>query len=57
MPEHTVPPVPQSVPGSGQTSVPVSVPDHEFEELEVDSSVPPRPEEEIADARADSDSA
>ncbi len=25
-------------------------PDHEFEELETDSSVPPRPEEDIADA-------
>ena len=24
--------------------------DHELEELEVDSSVPPRPEEEVADA-------
>ncbi|AZI58328.1 hypothetical protein EH165_09440 [Nakamurella antarctica] len=25
-------------------------PDHEFEELEPDSSIPPRPEEEVADA-------
>lgn len=25
-------------------------PDHELEELEADSSVPPRPEEEVADA-------
>ena len=24
--------------------------DHELEELEVDSSIPPRPEEEVADA-------
>ncbi len=28
----------------------MTAPDHEFEELEIDSSVPPRPEEDIADA-------
>jgi hypothetical protein len=27
--------------------------DHELEELEVDSSIPPRPEEEVADADGD----
>ena len=30
-------------------------PDHELEVLEVDQTVPPRPEEEIADAYTDED--
>ena len=32
-------------------------PDHELEVLEVDQTVPPRPEEEIADAYSDEDAA
>jgi hypothetical protein len=32
-----------------------STPDHEFEELEDDSRIPPRPEEEVADADRDND--
>ena len=31
--------------------------DHELEELEVDSSIPPRPEEEVADADGGGDEA
>lgn len=33
----------------------VKQPDHELEVLEEDQTVPPRPEEEIADAVGDSD--
>ncbi|GAB2675053.1 hypothetical protein [Thalassiella azotivora] len=39
----TRPEQPPGQPDQGQ-------PDHELEELEVDSRVPPRPEEEVADA-------
>jgi len=46
MSEQGVPPVPSQL----SQRLPVELPDHELEELEVDSSVPPRPEEEIADA-------
>ncbi|MEP7332150.1 MAG: hypothetical protein ABI692_08680 [Terracoccus sp.] len=35
----------------------VKQPDHELEVLEVDQTVPPRPEEEIADAYGDEDAA
>lgn len=47
MTEQTVVP-PEGDPDSADAWT--EVPDHELEELETDSSVPPRPEEEVADA-------